>query len=194
MERVGLAVDVRPVDVDEEPQPGESADQTAQRLAVSKAQAAERIDDARPILAADTIVSIHDEQLGKPADEEEARAMLRRLSGDWHEVVTAVALLLPGHAVRTALARTRVRFADLYDEEIERYAATDEPYDKAGAYAVQGAGSWFVESIAGSSSNVVGLPLELVRRLLLDADLGPPSLRPTEGSEAGATGRGDDPI
>jgi septum formation protein len=191
MERVGLQITVRPVEIDEAPRPGESAEQTAIRLALEKARSAVRDDDPRPILAADTIVSLDGEQLGKPVDPADARRMLRRLSGCWHEVITAVALLSPGEPEpRTSLARTRVRFSELTEEEIERYAASDEPHDKAGAYAIQGAGSWLVESIAGSSSNVVGLPLEQVRRLMLDAGLEMPRLR----TNYEQTPRGDDPI
>jgi septum formation protein len=191
MERVGFQVTVRPVEIDEAPQPGETAEQTAIRLAVEKARSAVRDDDPRPILAADTIVSLDGEQLGKPVDHADARRMLRRLSGCWHEVITAVALLEPGEPQpRTSLARTRVRFSELTEEEIDRYAASDEPHDKAGAYAIQGAGSWLVESIAGSSSNVVGLPLEQVRRLMLDAGLEMPRLHTIYEQ----TPRGDDPI
>jgi septum formation protein len=197
MERVGLQVDVLPVDVDESALPDENTEDTALRLAAEKARTAALRERERPILAADTIVCIDGRQLGKPADRPGAITMLRDLSGRWHEVVTGVALLSPDGTLHTALARTRVRFAELTPVEIERYADSDEPYDKAGGYAIQGAASWFVETIAGSSSNVVGLPLEQVRRLLSDAGLQLPASVPG-GEKAGSTGhlaaRGDDPI
>lgn len=176
LQRVGLEVTVCPVHVDESVHDEETAAEAAERLAADKANAAAQRDASQPILAADTIVSIDGELLGKPADRSDAVAMLRRLSGRWHEVVTGVALWTPTHGVATASARTRVRFADLAREEIERYADSTEPYDKAGAYAIQGSASWFVETITGSSSNVVGLPLEQVRILMAHAGLPLPTL------------------
>lgn len=191
---MGLDPLVRPVAVDETPRSGESTEQTALRLASDKASAAARESGSHPILAADTIVAIGGRQLGKPANREQAVGMLRQLSGRWHEVITGIALRTSDGAVHTAIARTRVRFAVLADEEIERYADSEEPYDKAGGYALQGAASWFVENIAGSSSNVVGLPLEQVRRLLAAAGLPLPSLRATHGAAPGTTVPGDEPI
>ena len=198
MERVGLHVSVLPVDVDESSLPGERAEKTAVRLAGDKARTAALTERERPILAADTIVCIDGRQLGKPSDRAEALAMLRDLSGRWHEVVTGVALLLPAGTLHTGVARTRVRFAELTEAEMQRYADGDEPYDKAGGYAIQGAASWFVESIAGSSSNVVGLPLEQVRRLIREAGLGrlgvPLAGRQKAGTSGSPAARGDDPI
>lgn len=110
------------------------------------------------VLAADTSVVFGGRALGKPADEREACAMLRTLSGEAHEVITAVQLLGPGGSDRLAV-RTVVRFRVLAEEEIRRYVATGEPMDKAGAYGIQGGGAAFVESIFGSYTNVVGLPL-----------------------------------
>jgi septum formation protein len=174
---LGLAVEALAVDVDERPLPGEEAAGTALRLAHAKALAARGAAAGRAVLAADTIVSIEGTQLGKPRDPGEARAMLRQLSGRWHDVLTGVALALPDGRVLEALARTAVRFAALDDEEIERYAAGAEPYDKAGGYALQGTAAWFVEEVRGSVTNVVGLPLEQVRRLFRQAGLPLPPLR-----------------
>lgn len=104
--------------------------------------------------------------------------MLRRLSGRWHEVVTNVVLIAPTGRTLAAESRTRVRFSRLTSAEIARYANGTEPRDKAGAYALQGAAAWFVAKIQGSASNVIGLPLEQVRRLVARARLPAPTLAP----------------
>lgn len=174
---LGLTVEVVAVNVDERPLPVEEVAVTALRLARAKALAAGSAADGRPVLAADTIVLVDEVQFGKPRDADEARAMLRRLSGRWHEVLTGVALALPDGRVLEGLARTAVRFAALDDDEIARYTAGSEPYDKAGGYALQGTAAWFVEEIRGSVTNVVGLPLEEVRRLFRKAGLPVPPLR-----------------
>jgi septum formation protein len=174
---LGLSVEVVPVNVDERPLPVEEAAETALRLAQAKALAARGAADGRPVLAADTIVLVDEVQLGKPRDAAEARAILRRLSGRWHEVVTGVALALPDGRILEGLARTAVRFAALDDDEIARYTAGSEPYDKAGGYALQGTAAWFVEEVRGSVTNVVGLPLEELRRLFREAGLPVPPLR-----------------
>lgn len=186
---LGLAVEVLPVDVDERPLPGESADVTSLRLAHAKAAAARAVAAGRPILAADTIVLLDDVLLGKPRDAAEARSMLRQLSGRWHEVLTGVALSLPDGRVFEALARTAVRFAALDEEEIARYTAGREPYDKAGGYALQGTAAWFIEELRGSVTNVVGLPLEAVRRLFREAGLPLPPLREADRPGRGVAGR-----
>lgn len=168
-----MAFDVLPVEVDETPLPGESARQMVRRLAQEKARlAATRLEASRPgnavlILAADTTVVLDGEILGKPADAEDARRMLRQLSGRTHEVITGIALLgLPGGTLRLADEATLVTFAQISDAEIETYVATGEPVDKAGAYAIQGGAARFVTRLEGSYSNVVGLPVELVKRML----------------------------
>ena len=168
---LGVAFETRPVDVDESPREKEPPDRYVRRLAETKARTAVAPAETTPrgeiVLAADTIVTHGSELLGKPRDEADARRMLGRLAGRSHEVLTGVAVLDPARGIlRVAVERTRVRFAAMSPEEIAWYAASGEPLDKAGAYAVQGLGALFVESVAGNYSNVVGLPLPLTYRLL----------------------------
>ncbi len=118
-----------------------------------------------PVLAADTIVEVDGEILGKPVDTDDARRMLGRLSGRSHRVHTGVAVRR-GERVDVEVVTTIVTFVALTAESIDWYLATGEPFDKAGAYAIQGAGGVFVEAVRGSVSNVVGLPLATVARLL----------------------------
>ena len=123
----------------------------------------------RTVLAADTLVCVENEVLGKPVDEADAARMIRLLSGRSHWVYTGVCLLLPDGIVREEVCGTEVCFAELEEDEILRYAASGEPLDKAGAYAVQGRAGAFVRSIHGSPTNVIGLPLETVARMLREA-------------------------
>lgn len=176
LEQVGFSVEILGVDLDESPQPGEDAVRLARRLAAQKAEAAARSVVDRVVLAADTVVAVGDRLLGKPIDRSEAREMLRELSGRWHEVVTGVAIRTPSRTLAVSHSLTRVRFANLSDEEIVRYSSGDEPYDKAGAYALQGIAGWFIVEIAGSPTNVVGLPMEIVRVMLLEAGVPLPRL------------------
>lgn len=179
LREAGIAFEVLPVAVDETPRPGESARQMVRRLAEQKARlAAARLPPAAAghpllLLAADTTVALGGEIFGKPANAEDARQMLAKLSGRTHEVITAVALLcLPEGALRVADATTRVTFRPLSDAEVEAYVASGEPRDKAGAYAIQGGAAGFVVRIEGSYSNVVGLPIERVKEMLKE-DCGP---------------------
>jgi len=160
----------RPADFDETPQPGEVPAEYVQRVAREKVEAGwSRLTQRRllrsPVLAADTAVSLEHEILGKPADREEAVEFLTRLSGQIHQVHTAVALQFD-QQLEIALSTTDVRFRNLSDAEIRQYVASGEPMDKAGAYAVQGRGAVFVASISGSYSGVVGLPLCETSQLL----------------------------
>ncbi len=161
----GYRFDVIPADVNESPVAGESPADYVARMAAAKAEAV--ADDAlgRVVLGADTAVVLEDRVFGKPADDAEAAAMLRQLSARAHEVLTGVALRR-GDRSADGVERTRVHFVELSGEQIAAYVASGEPRDKAGAYAIQGGASAFVDRIEGSHSNVVGLPLELVRRLL----------------------------
>lgn len=153
---------VRPVDLDESPLRGESPGDYVLRLASEKAAA--RAGPGELVLAADTTVVVDGEILGKPLDDEDARRMLRRLAGREHSVLTGIAL--QGASGKAAeVDETLVRFAPLSKAEIDWYVATGEPRDKAGAYAIQGLGSLFVEAVVGSWSNVVGLPVPRVYRL-----------------------------
>ncbi len=176
---VGFDPLVRPAAVDETPRAGEDPAAYVARLARAKAEAAVPGAPGLPVLAADTAVVLAGTILGKPVDRDEAREMLTALSGRWHEVLTGIALALPGGDVLDGVARTEVRFAELAGEEIEAYLAGDEPWDKAGAYAIQGAAGWFVPEVRGSVSNVIGLPLGLVRELWTRAGLPLPTLRGT---------------
>jgi septum formation protein len=167
----GLACEVSPADVDETPHVAEPPEEYALRVARDKATAVARRQHAGSpaILAADTVVvSGAGQILGKPADRAEARAMLKTLSGDVHKVHTAVVLHTSDH-VLAELVTTRVRFTSLSDSEIEWYVQTGEPDGKAGAYAIQGRASRFIEWIEGSWSNVVGLPVATVYRMLKHA-------------------------
>jgi len=154
---------------------GEDGPAAVERLARAKAIAVARREDL-PVLAADTEVLLDGHVLGKPAGDTEARAMLRRLSGRAHEVVTGVCLVSAGEA-RSAVERSVVRFAPMSEAEMTWYAATGEPLDKAGGYHVDGRGALFIETVEGSPSNVAGLPVRLVLRLPREAglDLGWPS-------------------
>ena len=161
-------------DIDEVIAPGEQAQDYARRLARQKAEATALRVPGRPILGADTIVVVDTIVLGKPADEADAKRMLRLLSGRTHTVITAVCLINPaeesGH-VRSHVARTDVEFARLSETNIAWYVASGEPADKAGAYAIQGLASRFVIRIEGSYSNVVGLPVAPVCDLCRKAGL-----------------------
>lgn len=166
---LGIPFDLSPADVDETLRPGESGRDAAARLAHAKAAAAASLHPGDWVLAADTLVLIDGAVLGKPRDDANAAGMLRRLSGREHVVVTAVSLMRDGGPGSGTVEETRVRIAPLDEEEIRWYVATGEPRDKAGAYAVQGLGARFVESIDGSFSNVMGLPARSVYRLLREA-------------------------
>jgi septum formation protein len=163
--QLGLDFEVIASDVPEECRAGETATAFAARVAREKARhvAAER--PTQWILAADTVVAIDDEILGKPIDGADAYRMLRRLSGRTHRVVTAVTLLSPGGAAAEAVVETAVTFREITDDEIEAYLETGEPFDKAGAYAIQGQAGRFVAVYEGSYSNVIGLPLDEVGAL-----------------------------
>lgn len=176
LEMIGLPVEVRAVNIDEQTLAGESGTQAVLRLARAKAMRASELFPGRVILAADTSVLIDDAILGKPESRKDAQRMLELLSGRWHEVVSGLGLIDSDGVFSEALSSTKVRFADLSAKEISTYLASDEPYDKAGAYAIQGAAGWFVTEIRGSVTNVIGLPFEQLRALCLRAGLPLPSL------------------
>jgi septum formation protein len=148
---------------------GEAPEATAVRLARAKAGSVVRDGEDAVVVGADTIVVQGDAVLGKPRDPEEARAMLGRLSGRTHRVLTGVAVVAAPGGEAADVAVTQVRFRPLTDEEIGWMVASGEAADKAGAYGIQGLGSMAVESIEGDYFNVVGLPLNLLRRLIRKA-------------------------
>jgi septum formation protein len=157
--QIGVPHEVLAVDFDEARWPGEAPREFVERLARDKARHSRAAcPHGRPLLAADTIVVLDGELFGKPRDAADAVAMLRALSGRWHEVMTAVAVC-DGATVRSAVSVSRVRFRELGEDECRAYWATGEPADKAGAYAVQGLGAVFIERLEGSYSGVMGLPL-----------------------------------
>lgn len=161
---LGLAFDVRPPDIDETLRSGEGAAEAARRLAEQKAAAVEA-ETEDLVIAADTIVVLDGELLGKPAGPSHAAAMLGRLAGRAHEVITGLALRY-GAETRSVAALTSVTFRSLDREEIAAYVATGEPLDKAGAYGIQGFGSALVERIEGDFFNVMGLPVPALLALL----------------------------
>lgn len=170
---LGIAFDVVPGTADESLPPGLELAPALEQVALRKARevAATR---AAPcdVLGADTAVVLGEQVLGKPANRADAARMLEALSGRTHRVLTAVALV-GSAAERTLCVETEVDFAPLTAEQIAWYTALDEPYDKAGAYAIQGRSAFFVSSIRGSYTNVVGLPMTEVAALLHDAGLDP---------------------
>jgi len=165
---VGWEYEKQTADIDESELSGEKPDDYVRRLAREKAEAvAGKLTDAL-VLGADTIVVIENQIVGKPKDTTDARRMLKLLSGNWHEVLTGVALvkIAEGNSeTKVDLQRTRVKFAALSDTEIEFLIERGEPLDKAGAYAVQAQAALFIEQIEGDYWNVVGLPVSLVYEL-----------------------------
>jgi len=170
LQQVGVPHAVLAVDVDETPYPGESPRDLALRLARAKAVEGRRRDGgARPVLGSDTVVVVDGAIFGKPADRAEALGMLAALSGREHQVLTAVALAMPGAAdgpVREAISETTVRMRAICADEAAAYWESGEPRDKAGAYGIQGLGAVFIEHIRGSYSGVMGLPLYETAQLL----------------------------
>jgi septum formation protein len=168
LRNAGLDVVVRPSSVEEVVQPGESPEDFARRAATDKALA---VAAAAPpdalVLGADTVVVAGDEILGKPADAADAARMLRTLSGATHRVITGVCLVSAPDRIEAVRAETtRVTFRQLDGREIADYVASGEPFDKAGAYGIQGLASKFVTGIEGCYFNVVGLPVALVYDML----------------------------
>ena len=188
LRNAGIEFTVEPAHIDETPHDGETPRPCAERLAREKALAVSRSRPLDYVLGADTVVAINGIILGKPIDAADAARMLRLLSGRIHEVITGVCLVTPAVAenrtaasektesratraapiLKVASETTLVTMLNLPEEEIRDYLATGEPMDKAGAYAIQGAAARWIPNIAGDYSNVVGLPVRLVRDLLRD--------------------------
>src|SRR5262245_56191575 len=163
----GFDFDVEPADIDERVRPGESPEVYVERMAIEKGAAVRARFGGRTILAADTIVVVDGDILGKPHDGDTAVKMLTRLEGREHEVLTAVAVWWPEESEPDVTVElTRVWMRDITQAEIAAAVATGEPLDRAGAYAIQGLASRWVTRIDGAYGTVVGLPVEAVDRLL----------------------------
>lgn len=164
--QAGIAFEVHPAHIPEQREAAEAPLAYALRLAEEKARAVAQRFPSRYVLGADTIVVADEHVLEKPLDHDDAARMLRMLSGREHQVTTAVSLVKPDGESDTRACTTRVFFRVLSEEEIQRYVASNEPMDKAGAYAIQGGAAGFADRMEGEYSNVVGLPLPLVTEIL----------------------------
>ena len=174
LRNAGIPFTAQPANVDETPHAGESPREYAERLSREKALAVSRNRSQDLVLGADTIVVVDEKILGKPRDAEGAASMLRLLSGRTHQVITGVSMVggklrTANPELRTASETTLVTMSDLSDADISEYIATGEPMDKAGAYAIQGVASRWIHRIDGDYSNVVGLPIALVYRMLRES-------------------------
>ncbi len=168
---IGLKFRIITPEIDESPAPGEPPWEFVKRAALEKLEAVRRkVDGEMPVLTADTVVFINGKILGKPSDEKEAVEFLKMLSGNWHRVYTGYALWCGKKLYRRSV-KSKVKIMNLSDEIIEWYVSTGEPLDKAGAYAVQGIGSFMIEAVRGSYSNVVGLPLTQVVKDMIKCGL-----------------------
>jgi len=161
----GIGFEVVAADVDERQLEGEDPATYVRRLAAAKAARVAGTRPGRAVLGADTTVVVDGEVLGKPRDTADAAAMLNRLSGRSHLVLTGVCLIDPAGHAETAVASTTVEFRPLTADDIARYVASGEPMDKAGAYAIQGGAGPFVTRVEGAYDNVVGLPVALIQAM-----------------------------
>jgi len=167
LDLIGIPHEVRPSNIDETMRPREAPRRHAERLAREKASAIATREGDVITIAADTIVVVNRQVLGKPRDIDDARRMLSMLSGREHTVITAVAVAR-GRKLRSAIEEVKVKFRRLREDEIDAYIATDEPMDKAGAYGIQGFGATIVECVDGDYFAVMGLPLARLVTLLRD--------------------------
>ena len=175
LRQIGVEFEVRIADIDESFRENEMPDEYVIRMANEKARRVRELNQgtpfsALPVLAADTTVVLGQEVMGKPQNRQQALSMLASLSGNTHDVLTAVSLL-HGERLASRLSRSKVTFCQLDELEISRYWDTGEPLDKAGAYAIQGRAAVFIESLQGSYSGVMGLPLFEVGQLLEELDI-----------------------
>jgi septum formation protein len=166
----GIPFDVQPAHIPEDPRPGEQAKDFAERLAREKALAVAKERPRDIVLGADTVVVVDGQILGKPLDSADAARMLRMLSGREHQVITGVCVVANGQS-SVGNETTAVTMSEISENEIADYVATGEPMDKAGAYAIQGIASRWIPRIEGDYSNVVGLPVALVWRMLRETTL-----------------------
>jgi septum formation protein len=170
LRRARISLEVQPADILEDPLPGEKAKDCAERLAREKALAIAQKRPKGAVLGADTVVVIDHQILNKPVDAADAIRMLRLLSGRTHQVITGVCLVVNGQ-LSVGSETTSVTMSEISENEIIDYVATGEPMDKAGAYAIQGIASRWIPRIEGDYSNVVGLPVSLVYRMLRQAEV-----------------------
>ena len=173
LDQIGINYEVQIADIDENSLPNESAEALVQRLAIEKSKAV--ISNNLPVLGSDTLGVLNGNLLVKPRDFEHAHEMLSQMSGNWHEILSAVAITYRGKT-QVRLNKNTVLFRALTNDEIKAYWDTGEPQDKAGAYAVQGIGASFIQRIEGSYSGIMGLPLFETSQLL--SELGINVLRP----------------
>jgi len=172
--QIGVKFNILRADIDETPLEGEPAEELVQRLSREKAIKGKGLipdmqsDDL--VLAADTLISSQGQVLGKPESQTHCCSMLRQLSGQKHQVLTAVALINKQGLVTEECCVNEIIFKDLTDSEIEQYCSSEEPYDKAGAYAIQGKAAIFIKHLVGSYSAVMGLPLFETAQLLEQAE------------------------
>jgi len=168
LRNAGINFEVQPAHIAEDPLPGEAAKECAERLARDKALAVARQRPHDCVLGADTVVVVDGQLLGKPTNAADAALMLRMLSGREHQVITGVCLVVGGEP-SLASETTVVTVSELTEKDIADYVASGEPMDKAGAYAIQGIASRWIPRIEGDYSNVVGLPVALVWRMLRES-------------------------
>jgi septum formation protein len=166
---LGLEFEVSPSNVDEITHPEQSPEQNATNIARDKARWVARQNPGSYVLGADTMVVLDQEIIGQPTDEEDACRILSKLAGKQHRVITGVVLISPEAEEYATATVSTVSIKSVTENEIRSYVATGEPLDKAGAYAIQGEGSFLVESWEGSYSNIVGLPLEALTDLFQQA-------------------------
>lgn len=169
LDTLGLHYQIVVPEIDETPGLGELAGEYVMRMAKSKASVVSQgLDTTRSVLAADTCISLDEKIIGKPENTEHAKSILQMLSGRRHQVLTGISLMFEDEE-HGLLTSSDLKFKTLTSEMINAYCLTHEPYDKAGAYAIQGSAGKFIEYVAGSYSNVVGLPLREVSMLLKKA-------------------------
>ena len=166
---LGIDYEMWDGEVNEEIEGKLSPYETVECLAEKKClEATKQIDDENAlVIAADTVVALGDEILGKPSDDDDARRMLKNMSGSYHEVYTGIAVSYSGVCIKS-YEKTEIEFRNITDKEIERYIKTGEHKDKAGSYGIQEKGGYFVKSIHGDINNVVGLPVLLIRNVIFD--------------------------
>lgn len=163
---------VRPADIDETPLT-DDVFLHAEEVAIKKAEAIPRnVEDV--VLAADTIGIFGEKVIGKPKDADDARRIIKLLSGSWHEILTGVAVI-SSKGLESACVKSRVKFKPFDEKTVDEYIATGEPLGKAGAYAIQGMGAILIERVEGSFTNIVGLPIRTVEKMLSKAGINPPT-------------------